>query len=178
MGDDGQKYEDRVEKLKETNLIREENNQYVAGDYLTGILSGEVTTSESEEDQSRPSEQLNLAMEHYFEQRADDLEELDEILGPHLRIAGFYYKRAITSNSLPKLSQDEIRRNFSQRYTGKEAKKKEFQTSRVLLQLEQVGLIQSTSEHGNRKWIGIKNIREGILQQREQIQPISEIAPA
>lgn len=151
-----EKYLDHINLLLDCNLIREENGSYVAGNILTQILS---------EGDKQPSEALKEAMKYLFEKNADNLEMMHEILGPHLEVAGYYYRRAIQSEELPSVSKSEIRRMLESREHGKKAKRKGFQASRYLLQLEEVGLLESEAEHGNRVWTGDKEIRKGILEQ-------------
>lgn len=151
-----EKYLDHLDILLDSNLVREENGSYVAGDVLTQILS---------DSNVQPSDALKEAMKYLFKKYADDLEMMHEILGPHLEVAGYYYRRAIQSEKLPSVSKSEIGKMLESREHGKKAKRKGFQASRYLLQLEEVGLLESEAEHGNRVWAGDKTIRKEILEQ-------------
>ncbi|WP_436343101.1 hypothetical protein [Natronorubrum sp. FCH18a] len=163
--DNREKYETHLSILMEVNLLQKRDGYIAADDELIQLQA----------DHDRPSETLNEAMAHLLEEKVDDIEMLENILGPYLRIAGYYYRRAIESEDLPKVSKKDIRRQMEKEYSGEQSRIKQLQTARYLLQLEQVGLLESTTEYGSRMWTGEEDVKSDVLDQEKQLSPIAEI---
>lgn len=157
-----EKYRNHLDTLEEAGLVSEEDGCIVAGDPLKYI----------EEDNGSPSERLNAALAYLFKTNADDLGFMSDFLGPYLKVAGYYYRRAIESDSLPEVTIEEFRRKMSK----EEGREREFQVSRYLIELEQVGLLKiSATDFGERAWVGDPSIKAEILQQEQQLSTIAEV---
>jgi hypothetical protein len=145
--------------------LRWQDDRITAADTLIGI----------EADTDYPSEALEAALAHFFSEGADNYDMIKGILGPYLAIAGYYYRRSLESEDLPSVSAREFRNEIRSQYSGQESASKAFKTSRYLLQLEEVGILQSESNQTGRNWTGIDEVFQDLLQQREQLEPIAEI---
>lgn len=160
-----EKYVKYVEMLEEVNLLRWEDNRVTADDYLIEI----------EAQTDYPSEALEASLAHFFREGADDYDMLQQILGPYLTIAGYYYKRSLETDQLPRISAREFRRELKSKYTGKQRADKSFKLSRYLLQLEEVDILESSSDRGHRGWKGNQEVKSKLLRQEEELRPISEV---
>ena len=163
--DNREKYEKYVETLSEVQLLRWQDNRITAGDHLIEI----------EAQTDRPSDALNTALAHFFEQGANNFDMIEQILGPYLILAGYYYRRSIESEQLPRISTKEFRSELRSEYTGKTREVKSFKLSRYLLQLESIEILESVSDRSGRAWTGSSDVLAEVLQQEEELRPISEI---
>lgn len=159
-------YDTHVQNLIDVGLIKEENGLYMADDRLNQIIS----------DNGDPSDRLSEALAFMFKKKAHDLDMMNDFLRPYLEIAGYYYTRAVTSESLPKITLSEFRKEISSRYSGKEAEDRSFKTARWLIQLEQIGLLEISQRHGDRAWQGDGAIKDNILSQRDELDQFAVIA--
>lgn len=159
-------YSDHIENLIDVGLVKEEDGAFVPDDELSTILSEETS----------PSSRLQAALAHLFENKSDDLSMMNDFLGPYLEIAGYYYTRAVESESLPKVTLEEFRREISSRHSGQKAQKRSFKTARWLIQLEEIGLLQVANRHGERSWQGDSLVMDEILAQREELGQFAVVA--
>lgn len=179
--DEREKYDEHLQTLVEVDLVTRDGNEIHPSNDLIEIQSSDSMDSDETElpDDSNqrklPSHVLNEAMAILLERRIDDIEMLHEILGPHLKIAGYYYRRALEINGLPKLTKNDVKNHFSGRYHGERGRLKVFKLSRYLLQLEEVGLVKSQVHLGQRVWIGDSTIKSAVEDQEEQLAPALEI---
>lgn len=179
--DEREKYDEHLQTLIDVNLVDRENNNIRPSKELVSIQTGQSPNSDDTDTTERPlkgkkpSKVLNESMAFLLEQRIDDIETLHEILGPHLKIAGYYYRRAIEIDGLPKLTKNEIKNHFSGKYQGERGRLKLFKLSRYLLQLEEVGLIKSQVHLGERVWVGDSDIKSAVEDQEEHLEPVFQI---
>lgn len=159
------KYERYIETLSEIGLLRWEDGRITANDHLIEI----------EAQTGRPSKALEGALAHFFEQGANNLDMIRSILKPYLTIAGYYYRRSLEMDNLPRIPERQFRQEIESAYTGQQGRQKSFKVSRYLLQLEEVGILLSESENGNRAWVGSQDVRSKLLQQREELDTIAEV---
>lgn len=161
------KYEEYVDILTEVGLLRREDDRITAADSLI----------EMEAQTDYPFDALNAALAHFFKQGAEHHEMITSILGPYLVIAGYYYRRSIEVDDLPRVSSREFREQIRKRYSGRDGREKSFKVSRYLLQLEEIGILESASTGGNRAWKGEGEILAKVLEQRDELSAIAEIQP-
>jgi len=159
-------YSTHTENLKEVGLITEVDGVFEADDELKQIISN----------YGSPSDRLQAALTHLFENKSKDLEMMNEFLGPYLEIAGYYYTRAVASESLPKVTLEEFRREISSRHAGKEGEKKNFQTARWLIQLEEIGVLKVANEHGDRCWKGDESVMDDLLSKQDELGQFGVVA--
>lgn len=162
-----EKYEEYIEALVEVGLLRMEENRVTAADHLIEI----------EAQTDYPSDALNVALAHFFREGADNFDMIHSILGPYLTIAGHYYRRSLEVDELPRISTRELRDQIRERYTGRDGRLKGFKMSRYLLQLEEIGVLESESARDGRGWKGKGEILTKLLEQEEQLEDIVEIRP-
>ena len=160
-----EKYEEYVDALIDAGLLRMENSRVTAADHLIEI---EASTDE-------PSEALNVALAYFFREGTYDHDMVFSILGPYLTIAGYYYRRSIETDDLPRIETRQFREQIRQAYSGRDGRLKAFKLSRYLLQLEEIGILRSKSEKDGRGWVGDSEILAEVLSQREELRPIAEI---
>lgn len=162
---DEQKYQDYVDMLAEVDLVRWEGGRVEADNILI-----ELQTEEQD-----PPVLLNSAMAHFFSAGADHIETIREILGPHLILSGHYYRRSLELEEMPRMAEQEFDEVIQWNYSGNDRVQKRFKLSRYLIQLEDVGLLESHNGTGPREWEGLEDVRQGVLRQDKLLSPISEI---
>lgn len=173
---DQERYRKYAEKLEEVGLVQLDEDELRPGDILIGITTRDSFEEETEarvERQSDP-EMLNAALAHFFEAGADDIDSIREILGPHLHLSGHYYSRAIQIPEMPKIRESELRDALRSEYTPQKAEERIFKMPRYLIQLEEIGMLESTRAAGERVWVGKEEIRAEMLQ-KEYIDEVDEI---
>lgn len=160
-----QNYRDYIDTLIDAGLARTVNNHLEADDILIEICAQE----------ERPPSQLNAAMAHFFEDRADDIMAIRQILGPYLTIAGYYYLQVLESGSMPAIAEEEFSDQLDKVYRGSDRERKKFKMAHYLIQLEDVGLLESNTDAGPRTWTGNEDVWEGILRQQDLLEPVAEV---
>lgn len=151
-------YPTHLERLVQANLVKTSEGCVVPDNKLKNIINNKGS----------PSDRLNDALAHLFEENANNLGYMSDWLGPALDLAGYYYRRAIDSDSLPKVTMEEFRRKMAQKGDDKA-----FQTSRIVMQLENVGILQIENKHGERAWSGDEGIREDVMEQARDFNTIA-----
>jgi|AntDeeMinimDraft_4_1070355.scaffolds.fasta_scaffold04156_3 hypothetical protein len=158
-------YKDYIEILEEAGLVRMNDGQVEADDYLIEIEARDAS----------PPEKLNAAIAHFFEEGTNDIDTIRQILGPYLTLAGFYYMQVLESGEMPRVTEDEFREQLDKTYTGSDRELKKFKLAHYLIQLEDVGLLESDDEDGPRTWEGEKDVWDDILREQDLLEPASEI---
>ncbi len=160
-----QNYRDYIDSLVEVGLARMTDGHLEADDILIEIRAREPN----------PPKQLNAAMAHFFEEGASDIDTIYQILGPYLTLAGYYYMQVLQSGELPELSENEFRDQMDKAYRGSDRELKKFKLAHYLIQLEEVGLLESNTDTGPRTWTGDEDVWEDILREQDLLEPMSEI---
>jgi hypothetical protein len=161
-GEDEQgKYTKYIQELEEIDLVRRDNGRVTAGNIL---ISARRDTDENHE-------ALNAALAHYFRENVNDLEKIHQILGPYLAVAGFYYRLAIESNTLPSVQENELRSAFKKHYEGRgrQTQVKLFKMSRYLLHLERAGILKPLTQSDGRVWSGREDIKSDLQEQTQYV---------
>ncbi|MXV63509.1 hypothetical protein GS429_15885 [Natronorubrum sp. JWXQ-INN-674] len=162
---DEQKYRDYVDILAEVDLVRWESDQVEADNILIEILAQPKS----------PPEHLNAAMAHFFKQGAEHIGTIREILGPHLLLSGHYYYSALGQPEMPRMGEREFDDVMKWNYSGNNRNQKRFKLPRYLIQLEDVGLLESENGTGPRAWKGKEDVQRNLLRQDDLLAPISEV---
>ena len=162
------KYTKYVQELENIGLLRRSEGKLQAGNILINF----------EREKDHDHEVLNSALAYYFKQNINDLDTLHQILGPYLAVAGFYYRLAIESDTLPRVREKELRKAFEDHYKGmgKQTDVKKFKLSRYLLHLERAGILELITKPDGRVWSGNKTIKNGLEEQSEYLGVITEPA--
>jgi hypothetical protein len=161
---DEQKYEDYIDMLEGVNLVRRRGDSVVADDIFIEMQASKDTHPEM----------LNVALAHFFEVGADQIDTIREILGPYLAIAGYYYQKAIeVSRGFPSISDEEFDERLEKRYAGNDRIQKKFKLSRYLIQLEEVGLLESDPQRDG-SWRGKEGVKQNLLREDQLLAPISD----
>lgn len=160
-----QKYRDYVEMLEDVDLVRSRENQIEADNVLIGLQANETA----------PPKLLNGALAHFFEAGADNIDTIREILGPHLILSSFYYQTSLVEGGDPEISEEAFEEVLERHYHGNDLVEKQFKLSRYLIQLEDVGLLESSTDIERPTWSGKPMVRENLLREDEMLSPIAEI---
>jgi hypothetical protein len=160
-----QNYRDYIDSLVDVGLARMKDGHLEADNILIELRARETD----------PPKQLNAAMAHFFEEGADDIETINQILGPYLTLAGYYYLQVLESGQMPEITEDEFREQMDKTYLGSDRELKKFKLAHYLIQLEEVGLLKSEEDSGPRKWKGRDEVWEDILREQDLLEPVSEI---
>jgi len=171
--DEYEKYQEYVEMLEDVNLIRNNDGLVEPDDVLIRILTEDSGTVE-EMEMDTPSKELNVAMAHFFREGSENIEAIQGILGPHLHLSGVCYRRAIEIEEMPMVGEGALRDKLDRKYSGRDAKQKKFKMSRYLVQLEQVGLLESHKQQDGYVWKGKEGIRNEMLKQ-SYLEPAGEL---
>lgn len=158
-------YRDYIESLIDVGLARMQDDHLEADDILIEIRAREPA----------PPAQLNAAMAHFFEEGVNDLETIHQILGPYLALAGYYYTQVLESGEMPRLTEDEFEDQMDKVYRGSDRELKKFKLAHYLIQLEQVGILESEMDTGPRTWRGTEEVWDQVLQEQELLEPVSEV---
>ncbi len=160
-----EKYLEYVEILDSVDLVRTTEHQIEADNVLIELQANE----------SRPPKLLNGALAHFFEAGAENISTIQEILGPHLVLSAFYYQRSLMGEGLPRMAPEEFEEVLEQHYYGNDLVEKRFKLSRYLIQLEEVGLLESAVDVDRPKWTGKQEVRRNLLRQDEMLDSIAEV---
>ena len=158
-------YKDYIEILEEAGLVRMNDGQVEADDILIEIEARDA----------KPPDKLNAAIAHFFEEGTSDIDTIHQILGPYLTIAGYYYMRVLESGKMPDVTEDEFREQLDKSYTGSDRELKKFKLAHYLIQLEDVGLLESDEDAGLRTWSGEKEVWNDILREQDLLEPAAEV---
>mgnify|MGYP000574980328 CR=1 FL=1 len=162
---DEQKYRDYADMLEDVSLVRSRGGEVIADDIFIEIQA----------QQNTHSEMLNAALAHFFEQGADNIDTIREILGPYLVLSGYYYQRALeVENGQPNIPEKEFREEIASNYAGNNGIQKKFKLSRYMIQLEEVELLESVPKK-DQTWTGNQTVRENLLREDELLAPISDV---
>ncbi|WP_254545865.1 hypothetical protein [Halomarina pelagica] len=161
------KYAKYVEELESIDLLKTRDGVVGAGNFL----------KEARRDNDKNHEILNTALAHYFRENVNDLEKIHGVLGPYLAVAGFYYRLAIESDTLPKVDESSLRDAFEKHYQGKgrQTDLKLFKLSRYLLHLERAGILKPITQSNRRVWYGVDKIKDDLEEQTHYVGAITAV---
>jgi hypothetical protein len=160
-----QKYKDYIKLLEKVDLIRRRNDEIIADDIFIEIQA----------QKDKHSDMLDNALAHFFREGANHIEEIERILGPYLLLAGYYYRRALEVEGYPKITEEEFKRQIRHSYGGQNRQQKQFKLSRYLIQLEEVGILETTEKDERTAWKGEEEVKADLLREEEMLAPISSI---
>lgn len=159
------RYQEYIENLIELDLATRDGRIITNGDVLIGI----------EQDTDRYQEALNAAMGRYFENNLSEFQMIKRTLGPYLVIAGYYYRRSLELEEMPVVEEQELRRAIESEYSGREREEKLMKVSRYLIQLEDVGILQSLPQNGTRYWVGDESVKARLREQSDYLAPLETL---
>lgn len=165
-GRNNDRYQEYVEKLITLDLLDRRERVITAGSILVSLYDETDTLQEA----------LNAAMGRYFEHNIGEFKMIKRTLGPYLIIAGRYYRRALELEELPVIEESELRRAIEHEYSGKTCEEKLFKLSRYLIQLENVGILESVSQNGDRYWSGNEELYRDLKQQSDYLASAATLA--
>lgn len=169
---DSEKYMKYIDSLVEVDLLKRGDEVFRSGDVLNTIQEKhQFKGHELETHQDK----LNAALGRYFEHNVGEFKMIKRTLGPYLAIAGFYYRRALELNELPVIKEKELRDGIKFEYSGRERRKKLFKMSRYLIQLEDVGVLTSMYQGGERYWVGDETTFNRLKETADQLGPVTEL---
>lgn len=170
--EDGEKYQKYIDSLIELDLLKRKGDVLRSGDVLDTIQ--EKDKFEGHEVKTHQDE-LNAALGRYFEHNVGEFEMIKRTLGPYLALAGFYYRRALELDELPVIKERDLRDGILFEYDGQKQQKKLFKMSRYLVQLEEVGVLTSVYDNGERYWVGDDTTFTRLKATADQLGPVTEL---
>lgn len=170
--EDGEKYMKYIDSLVELDLLKRGDGVFRSGDILNTIQDKDKFEGHELETHQ---DELNAALGRYFEHNVGEFKMIKRTLGPYLAIAGFYYRRALELDELPVIKEQELRDGIKHEYSGRERQKKLFKMSRYLVQLEDVGVLESVYQGGERYWAGDDNTFQRLRDTADQLGPVTEL---
>lgn len=168
--EDGEKYQKHIDSLVELDLLKRGNVVLRGGDVLNTIQEKDLF--EGHELKTHQDE-LNAALGLYFQHNVGEFKMIKRTLGPYLAIAGFYYQRALTLGDLPVIKEADLRDGIILEYDGRRQKEKLFKMSRYLIQLEDVGILESVYQNGERYWTGNDTTFNRLKTTADQLGPVT-----
>jgi len=160
IGVDGSdKYIQNINLLESVGLVRKSGNLILPDNNLIEIETRCTTLPEK----------ISNSMAFFFEKGYTFIESINQVLGPHLTIAGFCYENALEYGDLVPINYETIDRMIVGIYRQE---MKKFKLPRYLIQLESVGLLEETNISGKVVWKGNEDIFDKIQQEEEILQPI------
>lgn len=166
------KYQKYIGSLVELDLLKRREGLYKGGDVLNTIQ--EKDKFQGHEIETHQDE-LNAALGLYFEHNVGEFEMIKRTLGPYLALAGYYYRRALTLDELPVIKEEDLRDGIKMAYNGREQRKKLFKMSRYLIQLENVGVLSSVYQDGDRHWVGDDDTYDRLKTSTDQLGPVTKL---
>ena len=162
---DNRRYHEYTQNLLELDLLSQDGNTLTSGDVLIGI----------EDECDSYQETINTAIGRYFEHNLGEFDMINRTLGPYLVIASRYYRRALELEELPLIDEEELRQSIVSEYSGKEQRQKLMKFYRYLVHLENVGILQSVNQGGQRLWVGDDEVDELLREQTEYLGPVQTL---
>ncbi|WP_273836878.1 hypothetical protein [Halococcus sp. PRR34] len=166
------KYQKYIDSLVELDLLKRRGDVLRSGDVLNTIQEKDKFEGHRIETHQ---DELNAALGRYFEHNVGEFEMIKRTLGPYLALAGFYYRRALELDELPIIKESALRDGIKLEYDGREQQKKLFKMSRYLVQLEEVGVLTSVYQNGERYWDGDETTFSRLKATADQLGPITEL---
>jgi len=162
---DNRRYHEYTQNLLELDLLSQDGNTLTSGDVLIGI----------EDECDSYQETINTAIGRYFQHNLGEFDMINRTLGPYLVIASRYYRRALELEDLPLIDEEELRQSIVSEYSGKEQRQKLMKFYRYLVHLENVGILRSVNQGGQRLWVGDNEVDEMLREQTEYLGPVQTL---
>lgn len=166
------KYQKYIDSLVELDLLKRKGDVLRSGDVLNTIQEKDKFEGHRIETHQ---DELNAALGRYFEHNVGEFEMIRRTLGPYLALAGFYYRRALELDELPIIEESALRDGIKLEYDGREQQQKLFKMSRYLVQLEEVEVLSSVYQNGERYWVGDETTFTRLKATADQLGPITEL---
>lgn len=158
-------YEKYVDNLVQTGLASHDDDLITDGNILIEFNDKADSFQEA----------VNAAVGRYFEHNIGEFAMIKRTLGPYLAISGHYYRRSLEIEEMPRIQEDDLRRAIHREYSGREKSEKLMKFSRYLVQLEDVGIIESFHDGGDRYWVGDDKIRSKLVDRSEFLAPMQSL---
>ncbi len=156
------KYSKYVDALTAVGSVRRNENMLVPDNALIEI----------EQKGNDLSSKLSGALSYFFSEGYDNIQSIQQVLGPYLIISGDIYEKSIEYGELTEVGYAEILRTL-QRYYRPAVK--QFRLPRYLIQLITVGLIEQKTAAGENLWIPNQELLEEVESQSEILSPIRDM---
>lgn len=159
---DQEKYLKNVDLLIKTGLVRRNENLLVPDNALIEI----------EQSEDEVSSKLAKALSYFFIQGYENIQSIQQVLGPYLIISGYIYEQSIEYDDMAEVDYNEILAVL-QRYYGQLVKL--FKLPRYLIQLMEVGLIEQKIVGGENVWRPKQEVLYEVKGQDEILSPIKNM---
>lgn len=162
---DNDSYRTYTEKLLQIDLANRRGDIITDGNVLIDLNDEAATFQEA----------LNAAVGRYFKHHIGEFTMIKRTLGPYLAIAGRYYRLSLELEEMPRIEEQELREAIQREYSGRERMEKLMKFYRYLIQLENVGVLESVHDRGKRYWIGDDEIRDDMIEESEHLAPMQSL---
>ena len=158
-GQEKEKYLKNIDLLTDTGLVRRNEDLLIPDNALIEI-------EQSEDDISK---KLSKALAYFFAQGYENINSIQQVLGPYLLISGYIYEQSVEYDDFISVPYSEIQLIF-QRFYGQLIKY--FKIPRYLIQLIDVGLIDKKIVNGEYNWLPKESILSMVKDEDELLSPI------
>lgn len=167
-GRDNEPYQTYTQNLIQIDLASRQGDSITDGNILIDLNDRTESFQKA----------LNAAMGRYFQHNIGEFGMIKRTLGPYLVIAGHYYRLSLELEEMPLIKEEELRDAIYQEYSGREQMEKLMKLSRYLIQLEEVGILESVHDRGTRYWSGNEEIRDEMIERSEFLAPMQPLLSA
>lgn len=152
---------DYLDRLESVGLIRKEENVAIPGNELIEIFGSNIPDHEK----------IKRAMAVFFSKGFSDIESIRQVLGPYLRLGRIIYEDSVEISEINPLSYETIRIRMLETPYGR---MKEFKVPRYLVQLSNVGLIDSVNIHGITAYAPNQHWFQQVQNEKTILAPVRE----
>lgn len=161
------KYLSNIDLLEKLGLVEKNDSRILPGPLLIEV------ESMGQRENKKPDDILSDALKVFFERGYNHLDSVHQVLGPHLNLSSYCYEKSLEYGSLVPIYYNDFESVINYRYGF--SYEKIFKLPRYLMQLQNIGLIDTEIISGERTWIGNESIYSGILGEEEILQPIADL---
>jgi hypothetical protein len=157
--EESKKYQQNIDLLVKYGLAEVEGDIVTPGNYLIEI----------ESKGKNYHEKLSKAISFFFEKGYEEVESINQVIGPYLTLSSICYGRSLEYGSVLPQKYSEIESDFMESYT----EIKRIKLPRYLVQLEAVNILESKTIGGTVSWSANKNLFDKMCSERDILEPIA-----
>jgi hypothetical protein len=160
--EDFEKYLKNIEMLTRVGLVRRNENLIIPDNALIEI----------EQSVEEVAIKLSKALAYFFFVGYEYIESIKQVLGPHLTISGYIYEKSLEYGEITEVGYGEIIENIQFAHTQP---LKMVKLPRYLIQLSEVGLIDTTVLKGENFWTPREDIFTDVIRQESILAPVNQL---
>jgi hypothetical protein len=158
--EESKKYQQNIDILVKYGLAQVDGEIVTPGNYLIEIESRGKNYHEK----------LSKAISFFFEKGYEEIESINQVIGPYLTLSSICYERSFEYGSVLPQNYSEIESEFMELYR---AEIKRIKLPRYLVQLEAVNILESRTIGGTVSWSANKNLFDKMCLERDVLEPIA-----